>query len=298
MPFPSVHSRRRFERRYLPQLVTQGAVIFHRGRKLVDLDRYTEVVMEIARSDSLARVGRAQSIPGPRQQNCDATLFDAARLREWVLRPSAEEAAVRRSRGDVFSMDEIAERFMGVRPDAMARWMRSRLGVALRGLGCVRIERRLMKGGRHVYRVPAPVDADGRASAINLDDPFDDAALSRLREWVLRPTPQEAATRRTAGGFFSLADAAARCLGVDLNTQTQSARTRLGRALGALGCIRIERRFERPRYVYWGPQEAGMSGAASAPGESLSSVGASPTPERGPRPSTGGNVDPSAGVAQ
>ena len=189
MPFPSVHSRRGFERRYLRHLVLHGAVLFHRGRKLVDPERYLELVLDLALQDSLARVEQALRPPGPRQQTRVDPLIESVQLRQWVLYPDAAEIALREANG----------------------------------------------------------------------------------------------------GTFSLTDAAQRCLGVSPSTLTRSAQTRLGIALHAIGCQRIERRTQRTRYVYCPPQEAGISGASVAPSRSLSAFGASPPIEMGPRLSNADN---------
>jgi hypothetical protein len=294
LPFASARSRQRFERRHLQVLVLQDAVLFHGGRKLVDPERYRAVVLDLVRKESIARAQAlnagptAHSIARPREQSLSVSTSTTQSLREWVLHPSAEERALRKRKAGFFSLDDAAERCLRVSPESLSRGARMRIGISLLALGCVRVERRF-EPARFVYRGPDEAAGLDRSPGAVLELPLDAADLYRLREWALRPGATEVALRRGSGGVFSLAEVAQRCFGVARAELSRSAQTRLGMALQALGCIRIERRAANPRFVYWSPQEAGVSGAAIALGASLSSLGTSPATETGPRPNKAGS---------
>ena len=299
-PFPSPRSRQRFERRHLQYLVLHGAVLFHGGRKLVDPDRYREVVLDLVRKDSMARAqalhagSTAHAIACPRERSLGEPITTTQAIREWVLHPSAAERALRQRNAGCFSLSDVAERCLRIDPSSMSRGARMRIGISLHELGCVRVDRRF-EPARFVYRGPDESAEWDRSPGVSLRLPLDAADLHRLREWALRPDAAETALRRGSGGFFALSDVAQRCFGVASSGLSRSTQTRLGIALRALGCIRIERRGAVPRHVYWSPQEAGVSGAFSASCESVSGLGASPALEKGPCLSEAGSDDANQG---
>ena len=88
-----------------------------------------------------------------------------------------------------------------------------------------------------------------------------ESLIDALHDWVLEPDLDEQVARATHGGAFSLAEAAFRCLKVSYAQLTRDLQTRVGKALAALGCERMEKRNGMTRYWYKPPQKAATSGA-------------------------------------
>jgi predicted P-loop ATPase len=84
-----------------------------------------------------------------------------------------------------------------------------------------------------------------------------------LHDWVIEPDMDEARYRAERGGIFSLADAAYRCLHVTYAQLTRDLQTRIGKALAALGCERVEKRNGTTRYWYKPPQKKAATSGAS-----------------------------------
>lgn len=90
-----------------------------------------------------------------------------------------------------------------------------------------------------------------------------ESLIDALHDWVLEPTVEEVMARAANGGAFSLADAAFRCLKISYAQLTRDLQTRIGKALGALGCERIEKRNGMTRYWYKPPKKAATSSAST-----------------------------------
>lgn len=88
-----------------------------------------------------------------------------------------------------------------------------------------------------------------------------ESLIDALHDWVLDPSYDEVTARANAGGAFSLADAAFRCLKIAYGQLTRDLQTRIGKALAQLGCERIEKRNGMTRYWYKPPQKVATSGA-------------------------------------
>lgn len=80
-----------------------------------------------------------------------------------------------------------------------------------------------------------------------------ESLVDALHDWVLEPSPDELHARATHDGMFSLADAAFRCLKVSWAQLTRDLQIRVGKALSALGCQRIEKRNGMTRFWYKAP---------------------------------------------
>jgi len=80
-----------------------------------------------------------------------------------------------------------------------------------------------------------------------------ESLIDALHDWVLDPGMDEIASRSVHGGAFSLADAAFRCLKVSYAQLTRDLQSRVGKALAALGCERLEKRNGMTRYWYKPP---------------------------------------------
>lgn len=94
-----------------------------------------------------------------------------------------------------------------------------------------------------------------------------ESLIDALHDWVLDPDMDELATRTANGGMFSVADAAYRCLKVAYAQLTRDLQTRIGKALSALGCTKVERRNGMTRYWYKPPQKVATSAVARQPAQ-------------------------------
>jgi putative DNA primase/helicase len=82
-----------------------------------------------------------------------------------------------------------------------------------------------------------------------------ESLIDALHDWVLEPDMEEASKRLSADGMFSIADAAYRCLKISYAQLTRDIESRIGRALHALGCTKVERRNGMTRYWYKPPKK-------------------------------------------
>jgi predicted P-loop ATPase len=94
-----------------------------------------------------------------------------------------------------------------------------------------------------------------------------ESLIDALHDWVLEPDMEELNVRAANGGLFSIADAAYRCLKVAYAQLTRDLQTRIGKALGALGCTKVERRNGMTRYWYKPPQKVATSVVARQPAQ-------------------------------
>jgi putative DNA primase/helicase len=90
-----------------------------------------------------------------------------------------------------------------------------------------------------------------------------ESLVDALHDWVIEPDMDEARYRAERGGIFSIADAAYRCLHVTYAQLTRDLQTRIGKALAALGCERVEKRNGMTRYWYKPPQKKAATSGAS-----------------------------------
>jgi putative DNA primase/helicase len=88
-----------------------------------------------------------------------------------------------------------------------------------------------------------------------------ESLIDALHDWVLDPDADELLARAAHGGAFSLADAAFKALKISYAQLTRDLQTRIGKALGALGCEKYEKRNGMTRYWYKPPQKAATSSA-------------------------------------
>ncbi len=86
-----------------------------------------------------------------------------------------------------------------------------------------------------------------------------ESLIDALHDWVLDPDLDESSHRLSHDGCFSLAEAAFRCLKVSYAQLTRDLQTRIGKALAALGCERLEKRNGMTRYWYKPPQKVARS---------------------------------------
>jgi len=86
-----------------------------------------------------------------------------------------------------------------------------------------------------------------------------ESMIDALHDWVLEPGHDEAMKRQTNDGAFSLADAALRGLHLTAAQLTRDLQIRIGKALSALGCKRIEKRNGMSRYWYKPPARNGAT---------------------------------------
>jgi predicted P-loop ATPase len=86
-----------------------------------------------------------------------------------------------------------------------------------------------------------------------------ESLIDALHDWVLHPNVEEDSHRHLQDGMFSLADACYRCLKISYAQLTRDLQTRVGKALVALGCERVEKRNGMTRYWYKPPQKAARS---------------------------------------
>lgn len=84
-----------------------------------------------------------------------------------------------------------------------------------------------------------------------------ESLVDALHDWVLDPLPDEANRRVGNGGMFSLVDAAYSCLKINYAQLTRDLQTRVGKALTALGCTKVEKRNGMTRYWYKPPAKKG-----------------------------------------
>jgi predicted P-loop ATPase len=105
-----------------------------------------------------------------------------------------------------------------------------------------------------------------------------ESLIDALHDWVLEPDVEELAVRTANGGMFSVADAAFRCLKVAYAQLTRDLQTRIGKALGALGCTKVERRNGMTRYWYKPPQKVATSSVAARPAQHSQEVDDDPLP--------------------
>lgn len=105
-----------------------------------------------------------------------------------------------------------------------------------------------------------------------------ESLIDALHDWVLDPNADEISARAAHGGLFSTADAAYRCLHVVYAQLTRDLQTRIGRALHALGCTKIERRNGMTRYWYQAPQKAPTSTVARQPAQPRKEADDDPLP--------------------
>lgn len=94
-----------------------------------------------------------------------------------------------------------------------------------------------------------------------------ESLIDALHDWVLEPDMDEMGVRTANGGMFSVADAAYRCLKVAYAQLTRDLQTRIGKALSALGCTKVERRNGMTRYWYKPPQKVATSDVARQPAQ-------------------------------
>lgn len=94
-----------------------------------------------------------------------------------------------------------------------------------------------------------------------------ESLIDALHDWVLDPELEERGKRASHAGAFSLADAAARCLHVSYAQLTRDLQTRIGKALAALGCERLEKRNGMTRYWYKPPQKVATSHSGWQPAQ-------------------------------
>jgi putative DNA primase/helicase len=94
-----------------------------------------------------------------------------------------------------------------------------------------------------------------------------ESMIDALHDWVLDPGQDELTKRSANGGTFSLADAAARGLHIGYAQLTRDLQTRIGKALHALGCERIERRNGMTRFAYKAPARNGPTSTDASPPE-------------------------------
>jgi putative DNA primase/helicase len=94
-----------------------------------------------------------------------------------------------------------------------------------------------------------------------------ESMIDALHDWVLEPGADEITRRVANASCFSLADAALRGLHISPAQLTRDLETRIGKALRALGCERIEKRNGMSRFWYKPPARNGAtSEEATAPG--------------------------------
>lgn len=86
-----------------------------------------------------------------------------------------------------------------------------------------------------------------------------ESLIDALHDWVLHPLADEYARRLNNGGAFSLADAAYYALKITYAQLTRDLQTRVGKALTALGCTKVEKRNGMTRYWYKPPKNAAKS---------------------------------------
>jgi hypothetical protein len=91
-----------------------------------------------------------------------------------------------------------------------------------------------------------------------------ESMIDALHDWVLDPGVDETTKRQTNGGAFSLADAALRGLHLTAAQLTRDLQTRIGKALHALGCVRIEKRNGMSRFWYKPPARNGATSDEAA----------------------------------
>lgn len=89
-----------------------------------------------------------------------------------------------------------------------------------------------------------------------------ESLIDALHDWVLEPPADEASRRLAHSGQFSLASAAFHCLHISYAQLTRDLQSRIGTALAALGCERLEKRNGMTRYWYKPPQKAARSSTA------------------------------------
>jgi len=93
-----------------------------------------------------------------------------------------------------------------------------------------------------------------------------ESMIDALHDWVLEPGADEITRRLANASCFSLADAALRGLHISPAQLTRDLETRIGKALRALGCERIEKRNGMSRFWYKPPARNGAtSEEATAP---------------------------------
>ena len=93
-----------------------------------------------------------------------------------------------------------------------------------------------------------------------------ESMIDALHDWVLEPGADELTRRMANASCFSLADAALRGLHISPAQLTRDLETRIGKALRALGCERIEKRNGMSRFWYKPPARNGAtSEEATAP---------------------------------
>jgi putative DNA primase/helicase len=80
-----------------------------------------------------------------------------------------------------------------------------------------------------------------------------ESMIDALHDWVLEPGADEITRRMSNAGCFALADAALRGLHISPAQLTRDLETRIGKALRALGCERIEKRNGMSRFWYKAP---------------------------------------------
>lgn len=110
---------------------------------------------------------------------------------------------------------------------------------------------------------PSPQEQDTVFRPEQMKRVQQESLIDALHDWVLEPSVEEVMSRAANGGAFSLADAAFRCLKISYAQLTRDLQTRIGKALGALGCERIEKRNGMTRYWYKPPQKAATSSAST-----------------------------------
>jgi len=92
-----------------------------------------------------------------------------------------------------------------------------------------------------------------------------ESMIDALHDWVLEPGADEITKRMGNDGAFSLADAALRGLHLSAAQLTRDLQTRIGKALHALGCERIEKRNGMSRFWYKPPARNGASQNVARP---------------------------------
>ena len=86
-----------------------------------------------------------------------------------------------------------------------------------------------------------------------------ESMIDALHDWVLEPGADELTRRMANASCFSLADAALRGLHISPAQLTRDLETRIGKALRALGCERIEKRNGMSRFWYKPPARNGAT---------------------------------------
>ncbi|MCA3108459.1 MAG: hypothetical protein IOD09_20610 [Rhodocyclaceae bacterium] len=86
-----------------------------------------------------------------------------------------------------------------------------------------------------------------------------ESMIDALHDWVLEPGADEITRRMANASCFSLADAALRGLHISPAQLTRDLETRIGKALRALGCERIEKRNGMSRFWYKPPARNGAT---------------------------------------